>query len=56
MGNYVWKDPAVYCTHGQIAGTRKQVVYQDGYVKCSAGIKRGKGKDASMRGMRAFNA
>jgi len=51
------RDAAVYCTHGQIAGTgRKQVVYQDSYVKCGAGIKRGKGKDASMRGVRAFNA
>jgi hypothetical protein len=51
---------AIYCTHGQRRGAREeQVVYQDGYVKCSAGYqKEAKGENAKHeRGVRrAFNA
>lgn len=57
----VGRDTAVYLHSRSKTGKRRwwvQVEYQDNYVKCNAGIERGKGANASMRAAvrRAFNA
>jgi hypothetical protein len=50
------RDAAVYCTHGQTVGTRReQVVYQT-LRKVQCGYQKGEGKDASMTGVRTFDA
>ena len=56
MNDYVWDGRRGLLHSRSNAGARKeQVEYQDSYVKCSAGIKRGK-MQSMKRGERAFNA